>query len=352
MLDAVVVRDAQGALLRANPAARALLGELVDRGLAAEQLVEQFQATSPDGRPIPPEELPELRARRGEAVGEWECLLRLPSGERQVSLSAAPLRDAAGVLRGTIAVLRDVTVSRRVERARDRFLSIASHELKTPLGPLRIAIQHLQRQIERGALQPDELTGTLERMDHQAARLANLIDDLLDISRLREGQLALRCAPLDLVALTREVVERFRTEAAATESRSQTIRLELAVETLEGHWDAQRLDQVLTNLLTNALKYSAPESTITVRLESAGGYARLSVDDQGIGVPAEDFERLFEPFHRARNAPSVYFGGLGLGLAICKGIVEHHGGRIWARSEEGRGSTFAVELPLEDPSAG
>jgi signal transduction histidine kinase len=229
---------------------------------------------------------------------------------------------------------------------------MASHELKTPLSPLRVYVQCLQRQLERGTVEPEELARALVRMDAQIARLALLIDDLLDISRLREGHLALRRESFDLVDLARHVVERFRAELEATDGRSQAIELEAAVGQLYGRWDAHRLDQVLTNLVSNAIKYSSPDSTVTVRLEPHGSLARFSVADEGIGIPADEFGQLFQPFHRGRNAPVMYFGGLGLGLAISKGIVERHGGRIWAESEDGRGSIFTVELPLGDESAG
>ena len=228
-----------------------------------------------------------------------------------------------------------------------RILAVAGHELKAPLSPLRILIEHLQRQLERGTLRIEELPWALARMDAQVARLALLIDDLLDLGRLDRGHLALRRESLDLLSLARGVVDR-AVAGEPLERPSHTIRLESSAEELRGRWDSSRLDQVLTNLLSNAIRYSAPGSTVTVRLEPVNDHARVSITDQGIGVPAEELGQLFEPFRRGRNAATMHVGGLGLGLAISKGIVERHDGRIRAESEEGRGSTFAVELPLDD----
>jgi signal transduction histidine kinase len=184
-------------------------------------------------------------------------------------------------------------------------------------------------------------------MDAQVARLALLIDDLLDIGRLREGRLALRCEAVDLVALARQVVDRLQAELRLDDTDSREIRVEAGADTLPGTWDPRRLDQVLTNLLSNALKYSPAGSPVTVRLDRADGWARLSIRDHGIGIPTDEHEHLFRPFQRGRNAPAMYAGGLGLGLSISKGIVDRHGGRIRAESCEGEGSTFTVELPTD-----
>ncbi|MFY0576532.1 sensor histidine kinase [Cystobacter fuscus] len=177
-------------------------------------------------------------------------------------------------------------------------------------------------------------------------RLTRLIGDMLDVSRLRAGRFSLRRAPMDLCALSREVVDRI---AHARGELTAPISLELPDTPLVGVWDEQRLDQVLTNLVENAVRYSRPDKPIHVRVRLQDGGVLLEVEDQGIGVPAENLPHLFEPFYRAQNASSHHAGGLGLGLAICREIVERHGGRIHAESQgPGQGTRFSVFLPGQD----
>ncbi|MFP2902805.1 sensor histidine kinase, partial [Corallococcus sp. 4LFB] len=164
-----------------------------------------------------------------------------------------------------------------------------------------------------------------------------------DVSRLQSGRFALTVAPMDVVALAREVVERIQ---VTRPERAAQLTLELPTESLVGWWDEPRLDQLLTNLVENALRYSPPGTPVVVRVLEEDGQVRVEVEDRGIGIPAESVPQLFTPFFRARNATEHYAGGLGLGLAICREIVERHGGRIGAKSDgPGQGTCFTVTLP-------
>ncbi|WP_342745534.1 ATP-binding protein [Cystobacter ferrugineus] len=231
--------------------------------------------------------------------------------------------------------------------SRDQFMSIASHELRTPLTPLKATIELLLRQCRTGQeLSPERLRGTLERLRRQVDRLTRLIGDMLDVSRLQAGRFSLRRTPMDLSALSREVVDRI---AHARGELTAPISLELPEEPLVGVWDEQRLDQLLTNLVENAVRYSRPDKPIHVRVRPRDDGVLMEVEDQGIGVPTENLPHLFEPFYRAQNASSHHAGGLGLGLAICREIVERHGGRIHAESQgPGHGTRFSVFLPSQD----
>jgi len=245
-------------------------------------------------------------------------------------------------------------------RAKDDFLAVASHELRTPLTPLKGLTQTLQRQLARAResgtqADLDRFERYLHTMNGQVDRLTHLVNDLLDVSRIRIGRLALRLADVDLVALTATVLERFDTV-----SDDHVIRFERSVDQLTGHWDAGRLEQVLTNLIANSLKYTPAGGTITVtlRYDETGETAERSrmahvvVRDPGIGIPARQIVELFRPFHRLENAPAEHFAGLGLGLYISHDIVDRHGGRIWAESEGlGQGATFHVVLPLTGPES-
>ncbi|WNZ62189.1 HAMP domain-containing sensor histidine kinase [Myxococcus sp. MxC21-1] len=223
-------------------------------------------------------------------------------------------------------------------KARDELLSVAGHELKSPLNALQLQI-HLLARMAREAMAVNGLAERAERAAKAGQRLGLLIDDLLDVSRLSSGRLGLKREEVDLAALTRELVGRMSEELALA---GNEVRL-LLDRPVSGHWDRLRLEQVLVNLLTNAAKYGAGRP-VTVEVEAVGPVARLSVRDEGIGVSPEEQERIFEQFER--SASVQHFKGLGLGLWITKRIVEAHGGSIRLASEPGKGSTFTVELPL------
>ncbi len=229
-------------------------------------------------------------------------------------------------------------------KVREEFLSVASHELRTPLTPLKgFASLTLQR-LEQSPESPERewLLKALRSMSRQTDRLARLVDDLLDTARIQSGRLELICKPVDLLPVVNEVLERFELRGA----EGLHFELEPPPGPLEGVWDATRLDQVITNLLSNAVRYSPQGGTVRISFGVTASYVELRVRDQGIGIPPESLQRLFQPFSRASNATSRHFGGLGLGLFICREIVERHGGVIWAESEGSQqGSSFHVQLP-------
>ncbi|MBF5045950.1 GAF domain-containing sensor histidine kinase [Aggregicoccus sp. 17bor-14] len=225
-------------------------------------------------------------------------------------------------------------------RARDEFLSIASHELKTPLTSLQLHLQSLRQ----GAAAPERLGAKVEALQRQSRRLAALTDQLLDLSRIRLGRLDLNLEWVDLAALAREVAARFAEEA---ERQGGRVSVE-APGALVGSWDRLRLEQVLTNLLSNALKYGAGKP-VRVRVREEAGAVQLAVEDRGIGIDAAAQARIFERFERAVSAR--HFGGLGLGLYIVREIIEAHAGQVAVRSTPGEGATFTVTLPRR-PAAG
>jgi signal transduction histidine kinase len=226
-------------------------------------------------------------------------------------------------------------------RAREQFLSIAAHELKTPLTTLLGSIEHLQRRISRMEQAQERDQHIAQRIRDQTIRLTQMVDSLLDIARVDGGRLYLARAPLDLVALTRRLM-------AELQPTSPQHRFTLAVldDPLIVYADALRLEQVLHNLLGNALKYSPQGGTITVQLAQQGGMAVMAVMDQGIGIPQAAQPYLFERFFRAPNVEQQQIDGIGLGLAVVKEIVTLHGGEVEVASEEGCGSTFTIFLPL------
>ena len=256
----------------------------------------------------------------------------------EVAITLSPIRDAGGRVVGASAIARDVTERKRLERMQEDFLAMASHDLRTPATVIQARAQLMKR---RRAY--DE-TGVLAILE-QTRRMERLIADLGEVVRLEAGRVELRTGPVDLGALAREAAGRAQSQAAA-----HAIRLEAPRTPVVGCWDRDRLAQVLDNLLGNAVKYAPGGSQVVVRVERVAGEARLAVADRGPGIAPEHLPRLFERFYRADGTGAA--AGLGLGLYISRMLVEAHGGRIWAASAPGEGSTFTVALPLEQGAAG
>jgi signal transduction histidine kinase len=254
-------------------------------------------------------------------------LLQLLADQASVVLESRALIDEASRVRAR----------EEMTRLKDDFLSSAAHDLKTPLTTLVAQAQLLERRTRLKPEQPADLEG-IRRMVAEATRLRALVLELLDASRVEHGRLVGGREPLDLVGLARQACERHN-------GPRHQCRVE-GHDRLVGDFDRARVEQLIENLVDNAVKYSPEGGDVVLRLSREGEEARMSVTDQGIGIPSEDLPRLFERFHRGGNVDDRRFAGMGLGLYICRGIVQEHGGRIWASSRIGQGSTFHVALPL------
>jgi signal transduction histidine kinase len=281
---------------------------------------------------------------RGRTLGVISLLATAP--ERRYGAADLALVEELG-RRCAVAIdnARLYADAQEAIRARDEFLSIASHELRTPLTGIKGYAQILLRAHTRGQLDDQRLHRSLVTIDDAADRLSTLVSDLLDVSRIRTGQLPLRLATVDLSATLHEVTERYRDHL----DEDHTLAIELPDETVPMDVDVDRLEQVLTNLLSNAVKYSPSGGTVRISLIGGAGGALIQVSDAGIGLPTESLEAIFQPFGRASNATRRSLPGMGLGLYICRTLIERHGGRIWALSGgEGRGTTFGVWLPRSE----
>ncbi|MGN6810518.1 MAG: GAF domain-containing protein [Thermomicrobiales bacterium] len=274
-----------------------------------------------------------------------EITLSRPAS-RVLERYSGPMRDpVTEVTVGRIEVYTDVTEARRLERAKDEFLATASHELKTPITTLGGYLELLGRQAEQPA-GPDlaRLNRYIVTARGELARLLRLSEDLLEVARIEAGRLTLQLKLGDLAATIRETVEHLGRQQ---NGRLRGHRLLCQFEApLTAVFDALRIGQVLNNLLENALKYSPAGTEIHIEAASTAGEAVVGVRDEGIGVPPEEREKLFQPFYRARNASDGSPEGLGLGLYISRGIIEGHGGRMWVESAPGGGSIFRVALPM------
>jgi PAS domain S-box-containing protein len=270
--------------------------------------------------------------------------------EFSAEISLSPLQVGDDVY--AISAIRDVSERKKIEeraqlyrkaqgevRERDEFLSIASHELRTPVTALQLQLQLLQRAAERSKqAMPPSLAAKMTALDRQTRRIALLVNELLDVSRMRLGRLELKLEELDLAEVARDTVAHLAEEA----ERSGCTLTAVAEKPERGIWDRLRLEQVLTNLISNALKFGS-RNPILVSVGGDSATARVSVRDRGIGIAAEDQLRVFHRFERA--VPTAHFGGLGLGLYIARQIVEAHGGSIRLESKAGEGTTFTVDLP-------
>jgi PAS domain S-box-containing protein len=279
-----------------------------------------------------------LRAR-GRVLGAL-VLLAMGPRRRYGSQDARLAEDLA--VRVALAVDNALLYreAREAVRHRDEFLTVAAHELRTPTTSLKLSAQSLLRGARRGEAGslPPQFLSRLESIDRNASRLNALVNELLDVTRLHSGRLRLEREAVDLAELTREVVSRFEYAAAQAGCALEV----LGSGPAQGLWDRVRLEQVVTNLLSNALKYGAGKP-VHVRVEADEAHARLVVADEGIGISPESLPRLFHRFERAVS--ERHYGGLGLGLYITRQIVEALGGTVSVQSTPGAGSTFTVELP-------
>lgn len=361
-------RDAR--LLLANQTAVTIWGTqwLLEQPMQTFLSDNHIHILDPQGQPSPPETWATMRALlQGETVYQHQEIIQQPNGKRlPILVNAVPLSSShwqsmepvgqhsqeAGT-QGTLALVihQDVSVLKQTEYLKDEFIGIAAHELRTPLAILKTAVSSLIRQAALGHGTPfeDWQREMLEDVEQGTNRLTDLTDDLLDVTRLQSGRNVLQCAPTNLVSLTRRVVERLR----QTTSRHQ-IELQSAQETLEVTIDAKRIEQVIANLLSNAIKYSPQGGPVMVRLAAkpAEHTVEIQVQDDGIGIPQQQQASIFGRFIRADNAKAAGISGTGLGLYLCRSLVEQHGGRLWFRSREGKGSTFFLTLPVDNLSLG
>ena len=239
-----------------------------------------------------------------------------------------------------------------IDRLKSRFLSMASHELKTPLtsisGLAQVLLRRMRRRLEMGRPNDEEWqeeqdghVGRLELLNSQTARLGRLVDELLDVSRIESGKLEFRLQPVDMAQLLGEVAERMQ---LSTTQHTISVDLKGAAENPVDA-DRDHLEQVLDNLVSNAIKFSPEGGTIMLRVREQGDTVVVSIKDPGVGIPGDQLDAVFGLFYQAEDPVSRRTGGMGLGLYISKEIISRHGGQIWAESEPGAGSTFNFSLP-------
>jgi PAS domain S-box-containing protein len=336
--DGIYGVDSDGRITFINPSGARALGFDAER-LLGRRAHQEFHAPQEDGTPYPWTGCYVTEAiRQGRVSSAEEDVYVRPDGTTfPVEITSSPLVDDERVT-GAVVVFRDVTQRREVDRIKNEFLSVVSHELRTPLTSIRGSLGLLSG----GAAGP--LSPTAERMTaialESSERLTRLINDILDIERLESGALPMRVGPQEAEALLRATAA-----GMAEVAREAGVAVEVGASAGTVLADPDRIVQTLTNLLGNALKFSPPGSVVRMRAALEGEEVHFRVEDAGRGIPADKLEAVFERFEQVDSSDARLKGGTGLGLAISRGIVERHGGRIWAESTFGAGTTMHVALP-------
>ncbi len=327
MQEGVLLLDGEGRILHANPAVREML--LLGSELLGKPLLEVVRNADLV------EVLWEARDRRTQTQGEAELMGLKP---RRLLIHASPLPGTSGKL---MAVLVDVTQLRQLETLRRDFVANASHELRTPVASIRSAVETLQGAME----DPQAARSFLGMIERNAKRLQQLVEDLLDLSRIESRELRLQMESVDLGAFAQQVAGAFTRQM---EQKSLSLEVDPGAQGVRARADRRALEQVLSNILDNAVKYGQRGGTLRLGATVEGAMVRFSVADDGPGIAAEHLPRLFERFFRVDPGRSRDLGGTGLGLAIVKHLVEAMGGRVRVESEPGKGSTFSFTLGLGD----
>jgi PAS domain S-box-containing protein len=346
--DGLIIYGPEDQVLRMNAAAERLLG-YTQAGFAALLPAERDQVmrvATHGGAPIPPERTVRYRALHGEAVAGFREVIRRRDGtSRETIVSAGPIRDEQGHILGAVTNFSDITSLVEMQREREDILRAVSHDLRNPLAAIQGQAELLERRVEQAA-PPERLRGSVEAIENSAQRMNTMIQDLVDAARSESGQLTLNRQPVDLRTFTGQLKERL----APTMDMGR-IELQIPEDLPAVSADPNRLERILTNLWSNALKYSTPGTPVTVSATQADGEVVVSVTDRGPGIRPEDLSHIFERYYRTQMARKAR-EGLGLGLYITRRLVEAHGGRIWVESQVGVGSTFSFSLPVAAQPAG
>lgn len=325
MADGIIIVDDEGKVLLINPAARILLSDIkeVEIGKSLAQTIRYYQIV-------------ELWNKTIETKNSQSAYFELQKTQKYVHVISSILEGAETF--GVLMLFQDMTHQRNLERMRQEFVSNVSHELRTPLASMRALNETVERSIE---IDPTSAKHFLSRMGIEIEKLDQMVMELLDLARIESGRVQLQKSPCDLSQLLTQSVNRMKMQA-------ERAGIEISAHCSESlpviKIDVERIEQVLINLIHNAIKFTPPDGKITLTAEMERNSIIIRVQDTGVGIAEEDLPRIFERFFKTDRARSS--GGTGLGLSIAKHIVEAHGGKIWVDSKPGAGSTFSFSLPI------
>ncbi len=335
--DGILVTDANRIIVVSNPAIERLTG-YTDEDLLGRPCAYLLDARDYTGRLLCDILCP---FHGEESLDSIEVTIARKDGTRVwVELSCGRIKADDGRLVGAVYTLRDASQRKEAEQVKDDYISIAAHDLRTPVTTIKGYAQLMRRWLARG--DTSRFEEGLKTVEKESDHLVQLVEALLDVSRIQSGHLQLSPHRLNLSDFIEEVVARVRQTAD-----THHVVLE-RIGSVWGQWDRVRIEQVLNNLIDNAIKYSPNGGDVRIVVEQDEGEVRIHVSDRGIGIPAADMGKVFGRHQRLSNAAELDLQGSGLGLYIVKGIVEAHGGRVWVQSELNVGSTFSFALPTED----
>jgi PAS domain S-box-containing protein len=338
MAEGVGIIDARGNLVYVNTMAQQIFGLNADELKGRSFFDAQWRSQKVNGMPLADQEHPVAQMLEGShAVHDQEIGIQSSPGERIfISINAAPMFGQQAELTGGIVTFMDVTNRRKLMQQKDEFISVASHELKTPLTTLKAALQVLDRMKDNPS--PGIMNKLINQSNKSLTKLSNLVADLLNVNRITQGQLHLRKKPFMLSEVIEDCCHHIRSAG------THTIIIK-GNPAFIVNADEQQIDQILINFINNAVKYAPESKEIIVSIEQTNSYARISVQDKGPGVPEAKIPHLFDRYFRG-DYSGIQFSGLGLGLYICAEIIKKHGGEIGVDTTEGQGSTFWFTLPL------
>ena len=327
--------------------ANAALGRLIQRPIRTERGSGHClgELRHPHGEVIAPERMPWLRALGGETVvAEQLCVEQPMGGSVQLIVHVSPVFGGAGEISGAVASFQDISARYQLEQLQRDYVCLVSHDLGGPLNAMSMGVQLLQEML---AGRPASTEANIVRRIEQSCQvMRSMIDDLVEVGRLESGRLEPRWARVDLQALVEDALD-----SSLSEQERGRVRVARSQVLSPVLLDGQRMSRVIINLVANALKYSPAGSLVKVDLEAREGRAVISVQDHGPGIEPGDAARLFEKHYRADTASEMQMAGAGLGLYICRLIVDAHGGDIRVESTPGQGATFRVFLPMREPAA-
>jgi two-component system phosphate regulon sensor histidine kinase PhoR len=336
MAEGVVITDLKGDLTYANPMARKIMGIYFDLYSSSYMYNPDWKTYHIDGKIILKENYPvAIAMRSGDPVYDYEIAIQPGIAEKfYISVNAAPVMGEEGNIVGGIVTFMDVTNRRKAIQQKDDFISVASHELRTPVTSLKASLQLLEKLVDR----PDSpmIPKLIMQANRSMNKMSTLIEDLLNAAKMTEGQLHLKQRQVNLKTLTEECTDNLNLAGFSLNILSPEIVMVYA--------DPDKLEQVLTNFISNAAKYAAEANEATILIEEQDQQVKLSVTDKGPGIVAEKLPHIFERFYRV-DSNGIQYSGLGLGLYISSQIIAKHGGKIGADSIEGNGSTFWFTLP-------
>jgi two-component system phosphate regulon sensor histidine kinase PhoR len=334
MPDGLAVVDECRTVQLMNPELRRIFG--IGEKVAGGTLLELVHNATVDRLAV--------EAIRAQAPQRDSIELSRGGGEpRELEITAVPFGENSPDTKGAVILFRDVTHFRKVEKMRRDFVANVSHELRTPLSIFR---GYLETLIDDPHQPPGELLRILEVMERHSNRLNALVEDVLSLARLESPGMELTLSKVDLPELLHSIMRDWEKRLGAKQLKSH---LNFPGNLPRLRADETRLQELIYNLLDNAVKYSKPGGTVFLRAEPAGDSVRISVADQGVGIPENDLPRIFERFYRADKSRSSEHSGTGLGLSIVKHIAQLHGGSVEAESEFGKGTTISVVLPVKHP---